>query len=182
MAKATGSTRVPLSARPKDMAMFIYFISHTPATMFMDLVPIYPTFLAPIIEPLLKFQDFYVETFRDPFMGDRSLIWFNTFLHCEALLQLPFFFFAAYSLYHNKRSIALWLCVYSAHVITTVLPILSTLNLTKDENFPFAISESQKLFLNCLYTPWVLFPLWMLVESFQRVRTFEAQGASKKKN
>ncbi|KAF9550686.1 hypothetical protein EC957_012002 [Mortierella hygrophila] len=182
MTTTTELVRVPLSARPRDMAMFIYFISHIPATMFMDLVPLYPAFLAPLIQPLLKFQDFYVDTFRDPFMGDRSLIWFNTFLHCEALFQLPFFFFAAYSLYHNKRSIALWICVYSAHVITTVLPILTTLNLTKDENFPFAISEGQKLFLNCLYTPWVLFPLWMLVESFQRVRSFEAQGASKKKN
>ncbi|KAF9155141.1 hypothetical protein BG015_010935 [Linnemannia schmuckeri] len=180
MTAGTGSTRVPLSARPKDMAMFIYFISHIPATMFMDLVPIYPSFLAPLIQPLLKFQDFYVETFRDPFMGDRSLIWFNTFLHCEALLQLPFFFFAAYSLYHNKRSIALWICVYSAHVITTVFPILTTLNLTKDDNFPFAVSEGQKQFLNCLYTPWILFPLWMLVESFQRVRSFEAQSGFKK--
>ncbi|KAF9145092.1 hypothetical protein BGX30_010347 [Mortierella sp. GBA39] len=182
MTTTTGLVRVPLSARPKDMAMFIYFISHIPATMLMDLVPLYPAFLAPLIQPLLKFQDFYVDTFRDPFMGDRSLIWFNTFLHCEALFQLPFFFFAAYSLYHNKRSIVLWICVYSAHVITTVLPILTTLNLTEDENFPFAISEGQKLFLNCLYTPWVLFPLWMLVESFQRVRSFEAQGASKKTN
>ncbi|KAF9135753.1 hypothetical protein BGW39_000623 [Mortierella sp. 14UC] len=175
------STRVPLSARPKDMAMFVYFASHIPATVFMDIVPLYPSFLAPLIQPLLEFQDYYVETFRDPFMGDRSLIWFNTFLHMEALVQLPFFVFAAWALYHNKRSIALWLCVYSAHVITTVLPILTTLNLSKDSAFPFAVSESQKLFLTCLYTPWVLFPLWMLIECFQRVRSYEAQGVSKKK-
>jgi hypothetical protein len=56
MATAAASTRVPLSARGKDMAMFIYFISHIPATMFMDLVPIYPSFLGPLIQPLLQFQ------------------------------------------------------------------------------------------------------------------------------
>ncbi|KAG0277696.1 Transmembrane protein 97 [Linnemannia exigua] len=177
----TALTRVPLSARGKDMAMFIYFVSHIPATMLMDIVPLYPSFLAPLIQPLLEFQDYYVETFRDPFMGDRSLIWFNTFLHMEGLFQLPFFAFAAWALFHNKRSIALWICVYSAHVITTVIPILTTLNLSKDTAFPFAVSEGQKLFLTCLYTPWVLFPLWMLVECFQRVRSYEAEGAIKKK-
>lgn len=57
------STRVPLSARGKDMAMFIYFISHIPATMFMDLVPIYPSFLGPLIQPLLQFQgNFFIHT------------------------------------------------------------------------------------------------------------------------
>ncbi|KAF9919599.1 hypothetical protein FBU30_010778 [Linnemannia zychae] len=171
------AARVPLTARPKDMAMFIYFASHIPTTMFMDMVPLYPAFLAPLTQPLNRFQ----ETFRDPFMGDRSLVWFNTFLHMEALIQLPLFFYAAYALYHNKRSIALWICIYSAHVITTVAPILTTLNLNKDSQFPFAVGEGDKLFLTCLYTPWLLFPLWMLIECFQRVRLNEAQGTIKAK-
>ncbi|KAG0296579.1 hypothetical protein BGZ98_000889 [Dissophora globulifera] len=126
-------------------------------------------------------MEYYVETFRDPFMGDRSLVWFNTFLHLEALFQLPLFFYLAWALYNNKRSVALWICVYSAHVITTVLPCLATLNLGKASDFPFQISDSQKMFLTSLYTPWLLFPLWMLYECFHRVRSYEQGGLSKKK-
>ncbi|KAF9089111.1 hypothetical protein BGX29_009761 [Mortierella sp. GBA35] len=173
------STRVPLSARPKDMAMVVYFVSHIPATTLMDLVPLYPSHIAPFIQPLLRLQDFYLETFKDPLMGDMSQIWFKTFLHMEGLFQLPFFFYAAWSLYHNKKSIALWICIYSAHVITTVVPVLTTLNFSKDDQLPFEVSDSQRLFLNCLYTPWILFPLWMLIECFQRVRSFESQGNKK---
>lgn len=52
---SVSSTRVPLSARPKDLAMFIYFVMHIPTTALMDVVPLYPAFLTPYIQPLIKF-------------------------------------------------------------------------------------------------------------------------------
>ncbi|KAG0043289.1 hypothetical protein BGZ83_011632 [Gryganskiella cystojenkinii] len=175
---STSETRVPLSARPKDLTMFVYFASHIPTTMLMDIVPLYPSFIQAHIQPLVKFTEYYIETYRDPFMADKSLIWFRTFLHLEGLIQLPIFIYAAWALYHNRKSAALWICIYSAHVVTTVLPCLTTLNLSKDSAFPFSISDSQKMFLSCLYMPWVLFPLWMLYECFHRVRSYEATATS----
>ena len=80
-------------------------------------------------------KEYYVETYRDPFIADRSLIWFNTFLHMEGLVQLPIFIYAAWALYHNRKGAALWICIYSAHVVTTVLPCLTTLNFGKDSDF-----------------------------------------------
>jgi len=111
-------------------------------------------------------------------MGDKSMIWFRTFLHMEGLVQLPIFIYSAWALYHNRKSVALWICVYSAHVITTVLPCLTTLNFGKDSDFPFLVSDSQKLFLTSVYVPFLLFPLWMLYECFNRVRSYEATVVS----
>ncbi|KAG0355841.1 transmembrane protein 6/97 [Gamsiella multidivaricata] len=170
---SVSSSRVPLTARPKDLIMFIYFAMHIPTTALVDVVPLYPASVAPYIQPLIKLNEYYVDTYRDPFIADRSLVWFNTFLHMEGLIQLPMFIYCAWALYHNKRSVALWICIYSAHVITTVLPCLTTLNFGKPSDFPFHITDAQKLFLTSLYTPWVVFPLWMLYESFQRVRSYE---------
>ncbi|KAF9915705.1 Transmembrane protein 97 [Lobosporangium transversale] len=153
--------------------MFIYFVTHIPTTILMDIVPLYPSFMKPYVQPLVQFTEYYVDTYKDPFIADRSLIWFNTFLHMEGLIQLPIFFFAAWGLYHNKRSIALWICVYAAHVITTVLPCIATLNFGTAKDFPFHITDKQKLFLISLYTPWFLFPAWMLYECFHRVRSNE---------
>ena len=53
---SASSTNVPLSARPKDLAMFVYFASHVPTTALMDLVPLYPSFMAPYIKPLTQFN------------------------------------------------------------------------------------------------------------------------------
>ncbi|KAI8355973.1 transmembrane protein 6/97 [Mortierella sp. GBAus27b] len=170
---SVSSARVPLTSRPKDLIMFIYFAIHIPTTALMDIVPLYPAFMTPYIQPLIKFTEYYVETYRDPFIADRSLVWFNTFLHMEGLIQLPIFVYAAWALYHNQRNVALWICIYSAHVMTTVLPCLTTLNFGKDSDFPFLVTDSQKTFLTCLYTPWLLFPLWMLYECYGRVRLYE---------
>lgn len=36
--------------------MFVYFVSHIPTTMLMDAVPLYPSFMKTLIQPLLDFQ------------------------------------------------------------------------------------------------------------------------------
>ncbi|KAG0037021.1 hypothetical protein BGZ82_003269 [Podila clonocystis] len=169
--------RVPLTARPKDLAMFVYFLVHIPATVLMDVVPLYPSFIQAMIKPLMDLQ----ENLRDPLMADRELIWFNTFVLMEGLVQLPIFIYAAWALYNNKRSVALLICVYAAHVITTVIPCLTTLALGKSTDFPFEVSGNQRTILLSLYSPWFFFPVWMLVECFGRVRSYEQAGISSKK-
>ncbi|KAF9583149.1 Transmembrane protein 97 [Lunasporangiospora selenospora] len=177
---ASSRARVPLFSRPKDLAMFIYFISHIPTSFLIDMVPIYPAVIYPYIQPLLRLNEYYVENFRDPFMGDKTQVWYHTFLYMELVFQLPIFFYSAWALYNNRRSAYLWICVYSAHVVTTVVPIVTSLHLCKPHQFPFTISDEQKQILTSLYMPWVLFPLWMLYESFNQVRRGE-QSALKKK-
>jgi len=113
-------------------------------------------------------------------MGNHDMIWFKTFLRMEGLIQLPIFIYCAWALYNNKRSAALWICVYSAHVITTVLPCIETLAMGKPSHFPVAISDNQRTLLMSMYSPWLFFPLWMLYECFGRVRSYE-QGISTKK-
>ncbi|KAG0257858.1 Transmembrane protein 97 [Mortierella polycephala] len=177
---STQSNRVPLTARPKELAMFLYFAMHIPITVLVDVVPLYPAFMTPFIQPLIKLSAFYIENIKDPLVSDRSIVWFNTFLHIEMLIQLPFFFYAAWALYHNKKSFFLWNCVYCAHVITTVVPCLTTLRFGKNSQFPFDVPELQRNMLTGLYMPWCLIPLWMLYESFQRVRSFEHQAVQVK--
>ncbi|KAG0228532.1 hypothetical protein BGW41_003392 [Actinomortierella wolfii] len=175
---ARSSTRVPLSARPKDLAMFIYFAFHIPTTILMDCVPIYPSVLAPVLKPLIAFQDYYVNTYKDPFMGGiEKMTWFKTFVHMEALVQLPIFIYAAMGLYRNDRRVYLPICIYCAHVITTVIPCLTSLHFESVDRMPFEVTEPQKLFLTSVYLPWFLFPLWMLYENFKRVRRYEGLAA-----
>ena len=47
------ASRVPLSARPKDLIMFTYFALHIPATILLDLIPLYPTFVTSRVQPLV---------------------------------------------------------------------------------------------------------------------------------
>ncbi|KAF9970707.1 hypothetical protein BGZ73_006549 [Actinomortierella ambigua] len=178
---ARSSTRVPLSARPKDMAMFIYFVLHIPMTLLMDCVPIYPAALAPFLKPLIAFQDYYVNNYKDPFMGGiHQMTWFKTFVHMEGLVQVPIFIYAARCLYRNDRRAYLPICIYCAHVVTTVIPCLTSLHFESVDRLPFEVTEDQKLFLTSVYLPWLLFPLWMLYENFNRVRHYEGLAGAKK--
>ncbi len=109
-------------------------------------------------------------------MATRTQIWFETFLHMEGLVQLPIFIYAAWLLYRNSKSAALWICIYTAHVITTVLPCLTSLHLNKPEQFTIEVTEASKATLTLIYLPWLVVPMWMLFECFQRVRSYENVG------
>jgi hypothetical protein len=92
----------PLLQRPLDWIFFCYFTSHIPITLFIDLQALYPQWIIP--EILKKVYASYVYTMGDPFMDmSRPLAyWFRSFAYCEAFLQLPFFFFAAYGVLKGK--------------------------------------------------------------------------------
>lgn len=36
--------------------MFVYFLVHIPATVLMDVVPLYPSFIQALIKPLMDLQ------------------------------------------------------------------------------------------------------------------------------
>lgn len=93
----------PLLERPLDWIFFCYFTSHIPITLLIDLQSLYPEWIIPDI--LKKVYTAYVQTVGDPFMDtSRPLAyWFRSFSLCEAFLQLPFFFFAAYGVFKGIK-------------------------------------------------------------------------------
>lgn len=94
----------PIMERPIDWILFLYFASHIPITIFFDLQAIYPPHLVPYF--LRQANGSYVSISADPFMNVNSptMYWFKSFVYCEAFVQLPFFFFAAYGVFKGSSS------------------------------------------------------------------------------
>lgn len=84
-------------SRPLDLIYFIYFATHIPVTLCIDFQVFYPTHLVPTaLSDALKF---YIDTYKDPFMGSQTPVyWFLSFICCELIVQLPFFFIACVGL------------------------------------------------------------------------------------
>ncbi|KAJ1933555.1 Transmembrane protein 97, partial [Linderina macrospora] len=112
-----------------DTIYTAYFASHIPITLAVDIMPLLPRTLVPA--PLLMLNTFLTQTLRDPFMviDDQrtDLAWFRSFLVCELVFQLPFFFYALQLLRDRSPSRHPWLVMYGAHVTTTMVPILASL-------------------------------------------------------
>jgi hypothetical protein len=94
----------PIINRPIDWILFVFFTSHIPITIFFDLQAIYSRDLVPLF--LRQVNGTYIKLLADPFMNTSLPIkyWFSSFIYCEAFLQLPFFFFAAYGVFKGKLS------------------------------------------------------------------------------
>jgi hypothetical protein len=93
---------LPLMERPVDWILFWYFACHIPITLFIDLQPIYPEWFIPKF--FADVSASYIEILEDPFMDTTKPVkyWFQSFLFCEAFIQLPFFFFATYGVLKSK--------------------------------------------------------------------------------
>lgn len=99
--KQAEMTKKGLLSRPLDLIYFVYFASHIPVTLAIDLQTLLPAHWIP--KALANTLSFYKNTFKDPFMGSAEpLYWFRSFLVCELILQLPFFFYACYGLVKGK--------------------------------------------------------------------------------
>ena len=88
-------------SRPLDLIYFVYFATHIPVTLSIDFQVFYPPHWVPqVLTDALKF---YTETYKDPFMGSPTPIyWFLSFICCELVVQLPFFFIACVGLLKGK--------------------------------------------------------------------------------
>ncbi|KAJ1815043.1 Transmembrane protein 97 [Coemansia sp. RSA 2599] len=139
-----------------DLLFFGYFVSHIPITLFVDVVPLLPPALTPGFMRALNVL--LTQQLADPFMvvgATRSdMTWFRSLLASELLLQLPFFFYAAYALWNACPARHAPLLVYGAHVSTTMVPVLATLAFGDIDR-----SSSQRLVLAGLYLPYLLIPL-----------------------
>ncbi|CAJ0938144.1 unnamed protein product [Ranitomeya imitator] len=146
-----------------ELLFFLYFFSHIPITLLVDLQPVLPAGWYP--QQLLDVMKWYAVTFKDHLMMNPPP-WFKSFVYCEAILQLPFFFVAAYAfLKGGCRWIRIPAIVYSSHVATTVFPILAQLLYgdfpkTSQVDSP---SQQERLTLVSIYSPYLVIPLLILL-------------------
>ncbi|KAJ2745214.1 Transmembrane protein 97 [Coemansia sp. BCRC 34301] len=163
-----------------DVVYFAYFASHIPITLFIDTQPLVPIDYIP--RALLYLNSILTNGLGDPFMviGSRArsdMTWFRSLLVCELVLQLPFFFYAAWALWTNNPRRHAPLLVYGVHVATTMVPILGTLY-RGDIDRPC----TTRAMLAGIYLPYLLIPLAMAYESYTHCAAalLSARGKPKK--
>eukprot|EP00069_Balaena_mysticetus_P012017 bmy_21526T0 len=101
--------------------MGLYFLSHVPITLLVDLQAVLPRDLYPV--ELRNLQEWYTEESKDPLLHNPP-VWFKSFLFRELVFQLPFFLIPTYVFF--KVWIRTPAIIYSVHTMTTLIPILST--------------------------------------------------------
>lgn len=149
--------------RVLEMIFFLYFASHIPITLFIDLQALLPGELYP--QQLKDLLRWYAAHFKDPMVLDPPE-WFQSFIFCEALLQLPFFPVAAYAFFKGGcRWIRTPAIVYSAHVATSLIPILAHVLFSSFplEPHPGPQTTQERWLLVSIYAPYLIVPLLLLL-------------------
>lgn len=109
------------------------------------------------------------------FLNTRLFSRFNSMVCCECLLQLPFFFVAAYALLYRKEWIRIPGVVYGAHVATTLVPILAQVWFDPTGHVP---RGSRELWLlTGVYGIYLVFPLAFMLRCCFKERLFPAAVA-----
>ncbi|XP_075417462.1 sigma intracellular receptor 2 [Tenrec ecaudatus] len=173
----------PSARRGLEWLLGFYFLSHIPITAFIDLQALLPRELYPV--ELRNLLQWYVQEFKDPFLQHPPL-WLKPILLCEFLLQLPFFPFAAYAFFKGGcKWIRTPAIIYSAHVMTTLVPILSVLlfeDFSKASPFKGQGPQTmrERLTLVSFYAPYFLIPLLLLLFMLRSPR-YKSEEKRKKK-
>ncbi|NXN31688.1 SGMR2 protein, partial [Nycticryphes semicollaris] len=148
--------------RWRERLFALYFLSHIPITLLIDLQALLPAGLhPPALRDLLQW---YVASFRDPLMLQPPA-WFKAFIYCEAFLQVPFFPIAAYAFF---KGCCKWIktpaIIYSTHVATTLFAILAHIlfhDFSESQNLG-PQTQRERLVLLSVYAPYLLIPLLLL--------------------
>ncbi|XP_036393223.1 sigma intracellular receptor 2-like [Megalops cyprinoides] len=151
-----------MCTRILEVIFFFYFASHIPITLFIDLQALLPAEIYP--QGLKDLLHWYAAEFKDPMMLDPP-VWFKSFIFCEALVQMPFFPIAAYAFWKGDcRWIRTPAIVYSAHVATTLIPILSYVLFHQFPTAPHPGPQTptERLTLVTVYAPYLLIPIMLL--------------------
>ncbi|XP_068126346.1 sigma intracellular receptor 2 [Hyperolius riggenbachi] len=146
-----------------EWLFFCYFFSHIPITLMVDLQGILPSSWYP--QQLLDLMKWYTVSFKDHLMADPPP-WFQSFVYCEAILQLPFFPVASYAFFKGGcRWIRIPAIVYSSHVATTVVAILAQIlygDFPKTSQID-SPTEQDRLALLAVYAPYLVVPVLILL-------------------
>ncbi|XP_037267418.1 sigma intracellular receptor 2 [Falco biarmicus] len=148
--------------RWRERLFALYFLSHIPVTLLVDLPALLPAGLPP--RGLTELLQWYATTFRDPMMLQPPE-WFKAFMYCEIFLQMPFFPVAVYAFLKGScKWIRTPAVIYSTHVATTLLAILAHIlfhDFSKSELLG-PQTQRERLILLSIYVPYLLIPLLIL--------------------
>ncbi|KAJ3074907.1 Transmembrane protein 97 [Podochytrium sp. JEL0797] len=119
--------RRPLTSRPGDLAMILFFALHIPITLLMGTQLALPDWTrANFPSSIVQAADDYARDTKD-FLVIQKPIWFVSTVWCELFVQLPFFVFLIYSLCVDSRRLRTAGIVYATHTCTCLVPILAEL-------------------------------------------------------
>ncbi|KAJ3269685.1 Transmembrane protein 97 [Terramyces sp. JEL0728] len=146
--------------RALDLVYLGFFASHIPASLFIDGQVLFPKSFFP--DACRTALQHWVGISKDPWMTqvvfDQPVDhWFKSIIFGEFIFQLPLFFYFIYAILNGIRATNLKL-LYSAHVCTTMIPILGELLVYK------APLES-KIILMAAYLPYLIIPLIFMVDT-----------------
>ncbi|KAI8865382.1 hypothetical protein GQ42DRAFT_166087 [Ramicandelaber brevisporus] len=155
--------RRPLSQRPLDVLFFVYFLTRIPICIISDIAPIFPPEYVPQFSKTLN--TILTQQFGDPLMVSGEAfapgrVWFHSMLVAQLALQLPFCFYAAYAILSDSPCRRVPLLMYGVHVVTTMIPTLSTLVWDSPQ-----LDEYTRSTLIGLYVPYLLIPLSIIAQS-----------------
>ena len=150
----------------------VYFVTHVPITLLIDLQGNWGQHYPQILQDLVAW---YITHFKD-FLMDSKPDWFRSFIICEALFQLPFFFSAIYALVYHKNWIRIPAIVYGAHVSTTLIPILAEFIASS------SLSSTEKTYLCGIYSPYLLIPALLCLYMCLVPKPFPDSGSNTKKS
>lgn len=147
----------------------IYFITHIPITLCVDLQalfkPHYP-------QGLQDLHSWYITSYNDVVFAEPKP-WLQSFMWCELFFQFPYFFFVIWGLLKKKNIIRVPSIAYGAHVSTTVAPIMLEIWLSDQ------VTHQQKFALLSVYAPYLVIPFVLMIYMCMIVDVF---GHDKKKN
>ncbi|KAK7882225.1 hypothetical protein WMY93_028399 [Mugilogobius chulae] len=151
-----------MSLRVLEIVFFLYFASHVPITLLIDLQALLPAHVYP--QQLQDVLHWYAAEFKDPMVLDPPE-WFKSFIFCEALVQLPFFPIAAYAFLKGGCSWIRTPASSTHHVATTLIPILAHILFFRFPLEPHAGPQTarERWLLVSIYAPYLLVPVLLLL-------------------
>lgn len=110
---------------------------------------------------------------QDKLMTHPTETWFTSLVSLEIVFQLPFFFYAVYSILNCAYGFYFRpLCIaYGASTATTLIPILACV-LSDDDT-----TTSEKGVLLGFYLPYLMFPLWLMILGVCEAGTLIDEGS-----
>ncbi|KXZ55009.1 hypothetical protein GPECTOR_3g172 [Gonium pectorale] len=153
-----------------DVIFLAFFIIHIPTTLLVDSQSVFPAeYYPPWAKEALKW---HIEMNGDHLVS-KNPTWFVSLVWGEVLYQLPFFFVASYAFIKRRNWIRVPSIIYGAHVVTTMIPILTDILFGPD-------SGPKRHTLAAIYVPYLIVPLLLLVRMAVVEQPFGADDASKR--
>lgn len=116
----------------------------------------------------------HIRTNGDFLVRDNPL-WFASLVWCELLLQLPFFFVAAYAFVAGKSWIRAPAIMYGAHAATTLVPILAEIAFSEQGR-----ANPKRAELLAIYGAYLAVPLAIALSMASARVPFPSPGRKKK--